>query len=169
MKFCRSPVVRRLIVWALMVALILSGSVAYPTQLRAEETLTAPIMTTNATDEYVTRVKKLATFLYNKNGFNSQNGGNMTIDNKSTGNESFTWDSESQSNNKYRSWSYFNGIMMDAFLVLDSDSYISKVTQFYEANIGSAGTILKDKPNNSNTNKNEYKKLEWNDYSYNFA
>jgi len=44
----------------------------------------------------------------------------------------FSWDTEGKS----RSWTYYNGIMMDAFLMLDSNTYISKVDSFYNANIG---------------------------------
>ena len=45
----------------------------------------------------------------------------------------FTWDSES----KGRSWTYYNGIMMDAFLMLDP-SYFSNVDAFYNANISTS-------------------------------
>lgn len=56
------------------------------------------------TQESVRQVQHLAAVLYEENldNFSSRNGG-------------FTWDTE----RKKRSWTYYNGIMMDAYLMLD--------------------------------------------------
>lgn len=47
----------------------------------------------------------------------------------------FPWDSEDKS----FSWTYYNGIMMDAFLMLDAEAYDADVRAFYDANISEAG------------------------------
>ena len=47
----------------------------------------------------------------------------------------FPWDSE----NKSFSWTYYNGIMMDAFLMLNADAYDDDVIAFYNANISTQG------------------------------
>ncbi len=82
------------------------------------------------TSESVRQVQHLADVLYEKNldNFSSRNGG-------------FTWDTE----RKKRSWTYYNGIMMDAYLMLDD--YIPNevrtypaVNSFYDANITYSGT-----------------------------
>lgn len=49
----------------------------------------------------------------------------------------FTWDSEK----KDRSWTYYNGIMMDAFLMLDEEVYTGYVNAFYNANVASTGKV----------------------------
>lgn len=55
----------------------------------------------------------------------------------------FTWDIEGKS----RSWTYYNGIMMDAYLMLDSSKYTSYVDAFYNANIGTREVYKPDKYN----------------------
>lgn len=49
----------------------------------------------------------------------------------------FTWDSEE----KKRSWTYYNGIIMDAFLMLDSEKFESYVNTFYNNNVTSQGQV----------------------------
>ena len=49
----------------------------------------------------------------------------------------FTWDTEG----KKRSWTYYNGIMMDAFLMMGEDKIVSYVNDFYDANITSLGKV----------------------------
>ena len=84
----------------------------------------------DTTRESVRQVQHLAAVLYEENldYFASRNGG-------------FTWDTE----RKKRSWTYYNGIMMDAYLMLDD--YIPNdvrtypaVNSFYDANICYSGT-----------------------------
>ena len=79
----------------------------------------------DGTRQSTLQVQKLAAALYDKNieYFSSRNGG-------------FSWDTEK----KKRSWTYYNGIMMDAYLMMDdcfaSDvSYYKAVNSFYDANI----------------------------------
>jgi len=71
-----------------------------------------------ATQASVSAVTGLAASLAESAPFGSTSGG-------------FSWDTEGKS----RSWTYYNGIMMDAFLMLDS-GYTGRVEQFYSANIG---------------------------------
>ena len=61
---------------------------------------------------------------------------NTTVD-KSARNGGFPWDSEQ----KQRSWTYYNGIMMDAFLMLDFDTYFEDVNNFYQYNITESGQV----------------------------
>lgn len=63
----------------------------------------------------------------------------------------FTWDSEG----KKRSWTYYNGIMMDAFLMLDSESFESYVNTFYKNNVTSQGKV-----NSSGAADNYYRENE---------
>lgn len=57
---------------------------------------------------------------------------NAKNSNSAKTNGGFSWDTEG----KRRSWTYYNGIMMDAFLMLDSSTYTSYVDAFYNVNIG---------------------------------
>ena len=68
----------------------------------------------------VTAVENLAEALYRANSgrFSSTSGG-------------FSWDTEGKS----RSWTYYNGIMMDAYLMMDSGAYFSSVNTFFDNNI----------------------------------
>lgn len=63
----------------------------------------------------------------------------------------FSWDTEG----KKRSWTYYNGIMMDAFLMLDEDEFFSYVNDFYNANITSQGKV-----NSTNATDNYYRENE---------
>ena len=66
----------------------------------------------------------------------------------------FIWDTEG----KKFAWTYYNGIMMDAFLMLDSAAYINNVNTFYDANVaGSTGTKTYSY---NNETYNSYKKTE---------
>lgn len=49
----------------------------------------------------------------------------------------FTWDTEGKAD----SWRYFNGLMMDAFLMTGDQKNIAYAEQFYDANIADAGII----------------------------
>ena len=49
----------------------------------------------------------------------------------------FTWDTEG----KKRSWTYYNGIMMDAFLMADEEAFFDYVNSFYSANINGQGKV----------------------------
>ena len=78
-----------------------------------------------ATEDSVYRVDDLAARLFQENSnFGLRTGG-------------FTWDTEGEK----RSWTYYNGIMMDAYLMLDEDAYSDDVNAFYDANITSFGTV----------------------------
>ena len=66
----------------------------------------------------------------------------------------FPWDTE----RKTRSWTYYNGIMLDAFLMLDTDAYYQDVTDFYSSNLTADGTV---NPQNRKSNTdNGYKTNE---------
>jgi len=60
----------------------------------------------------------------------------------------FTWDTEGKS----RSWTYYNGIMMDAYMMLDCNTYLDYVDSFYAANISSSGRV-----DNSSASDNYYR------------
>lgn len=80
----------------------------------------------------IMQVQELAAGLYaqNKETFSSRNGG-------------FSWDTEG----KKRSWTYYNGIMMDAYLMLDdclvtdASYFYSAVNSFYDANISYSDSV----------------------------
>ena len=76
------------------------------------------------TEESFEKVFNLAYDLYMENPQLGRSGG-------------FTWDSEG----KKRSWTYYNGIMMDAFLMLDSETFESYVNTFYNNNVTSQGIV----------------------------
>ena len=82
------------------------------------------------TRESVRQVQQLAEKLYEENlaAFSSRNGG-------------FSWDTEG----KQRSWTYYNGIMTDAYLMMDDCMPIAvrtypAVNAFYDANIIRTGS-----------------------------
>ena len=84
----------------------------------------------DTTRESARQVQHLAAVLYEENldYFAIRNGG-------------FTWDTE----RKKRSWTYYNGIMMDAYLMLDDyipndERTYPAVNSFYDANITYSGT-----------------------------
>lgn len=49
----------------------------------------------------------------------------------------FVWDTEKKSD----SWRYFNGVMLDGFLMLDKEQYKGYVEKFYEDNLDEDGNI----------------------------
>mgnify|MGYP002625408504 CR=1 FL=1 len=85
-----------------------------------------------ATRQSVMQVQQLAAALYNQNlvYFGSRNGG-------------FSWDTEG----KKRSWTYYNGIMMDAYLMADDcltpddQRAYPAVNSFYDANISYSNSV----------------------------
>ena len=77
------------------------------------------------TEDSVNRVYDLAYCLSNDNPDSGKRTGG------------FTWDTEG----KKRSWTYYNGIMMDAFLMLDEGGFASYANAFYGANITTQGTV----------------------------
>lgn len=105
---------------AMLVTNGISGLSAYGSP--AED---VPSISVEDTENSVNAVRGLASDLQGENPSNSRNA-------------NFTWDSESRSNPKNRSWSYFNGIMMDAFLMLDDAAYHDYVETFYNTNIGTS-------------------------------
>ena len=90
------------------------------------------------TEDSFERVFDLAYRLYDENQQLGTGGG-------------FTWDSEG----KKRSWTYYNGIMMDAFLMLDSESFESYVNTFYSMNVTQQGQV-----NSSGSYDNYYRENE---------
>lgn len=90
------------------------------------------------TEESFEKVYNLAYGLYMENPHPGTGGG-------------FTWDSEG----KKRSWTYYNGIMMDAFLMLDSENCESYVNTFYKNNVTSQGRV-----NSSGAADNYYRENE---------
>lgn len=96
-------------------------------------------VTEDVTQVNVSRVAELAAQLKN---------GNANPDRTSGG---FSWDKE----NEERSWTYYNGIMMDAFLMLDEDGFTEYANRFYSANITSQGEI-----NKSGARENYYRQNE---------
>ena len=92
------------------------------------------------TSQSVETVKKLASDL--RNNSKNSNPGN-------TG--GFSWDTEG----KNFSWTYYNGIMMDAFLMLDSATYKNYVETFYDANISSGGSVTQNRYGSNTYRANE--------------
>jgi unsaturated rhamnogalacturonyl hydrolase len=91
------------------------------------------------TEDAVGRVYDLARKLHDENSNSARTGGG------------FTWDTEG----KKRSWTYYNGIMMDAFLMLDEEGFASYANAFYGANITSQGKV-----NSSGASDNYYRENE---------
>ena len=121
-----------------------------------------------ATEANVRKVERLAQSLYESNTFATQSGGYLNAaPNQRPYNDItvyprtglFSWDTESTSNPtnpKRRSWTYYNGIMMDAFLMMDDSAYLTKVNEFYDININDNGKVDNTNPTSSNYNKNGY-------------
>lgn len=84
------------------------------------------------TRQSIMQVQALAAELYDQNAdqFAGRNGG-------------FSWDTEG----KKRSWTYYNGIMMDAYLMMDDclitdvSNFYPSVNSFYDANISDSGSV----------------------------
>ncbi len=101
------------------------------------------LLSETETAENAGNTASLAGFLMEKaratgNGLRSNTGG-------------YPWDSEG----KKFSWTYYNGIMMDAFLMLDSERYISDVKAFYEGNLTVEGRV-----NSAGSQNNYYREKE---------
>ncbi len=114
----------RLIAWLLTAALVLALLTSGPltgAALAAEE---PDYTSVEVTEDSFERVMNLAYRLYDENQQPGTGGG-------------FTWDSEG----KKRSWTYYNGIMMDAFLMLDSENFEFYVNTFYNNNVTNQGQV----------------------------
>ena len=96
------------------------------------------LLTVEETENSVDAVRALASDLHSNNPTLGRNGG-------------FTWDTEG----KNRSWTYYNGIMMDAFLMLDLEEYKNYVDSFYNANVASSGKV-----DNTGSSGNRYNEKE---------
>ena len=105
---------------------------AGPAAASVEES--GPSVSVEATRANVTVVENLASNLYNTNSgiFSSTSGG-------------FSWDTEGKS----RSWTYYNGIMMYAYLMMDNEAYLSPVNAFFNNNINE--NLATRKVNGQNT------------------
>ena len=97
-----------------------------PAAVGAEETQGEDLTTAETTAESVKKVRALADGLAQANTFSTAGG-------------HFTWDTE----NKSFSWTYYNGIMMKAFLMLDEEVYWNKVLSFYITNVNDDGQVNK--------------------------
>ncbi|MCQ2363843.1 MAG: glycoside hydrolase family 88 protein, partial [Acidaminococcaceae bacterium] len=106
---------------AILITAILLGTTALPggSRASAEDSIAA----VGETAQNVEKVLAYANQLKSANAVNRTTG-------------KFTWDTES----KTRSWTYYNGLMMDAFAMIGPSNY-SYVDGFYNANISSNGTI----------------------------
>ena len=120
---------------SILLTLVMVLSLLPTTALAAEE----PDYTSEeVTEDSFERVMDLAYRLRDENSQPGTGGG-------------FTWDSEG----KKRSWTYYNGIMMDAFLMLDSANFESYVNTFYNKNVTSQGQV-----NSSGAADNYYRENE---------
>ena len=115
---------KRWIAWLLTAALalaLLPAGLLPGAALAAEE----PDYTSEEVTEYsFERVMDLAYRLHGENQQLGTGGG-------------FTWDSEG----KQRSWTYYNGIMMDAFLMLSNEYFEPYVNTFYRNNVTLQGQV----------------------------
>ncbi len=89
--------------------------------------MAAPATDSDSTSANVEKVLNYAAQMRNEN---EKNDGDYTAG-------GFTWDTEG----KEDSWRYFNGLMMDAFLMTGDQGNIAYAEQFYDANIADGGTI----------------------------
>ena len=112
-------------------SLLLSGALLFgslPMTVHADVSDPAYSLTSTTVDDTmdnVDTVYDLANRLFQANSnFGRRTGG-------------FTWDTEG----KKRSWTYYNGIMMDAYLMLDEGYYAPYVNEFYNENITSSGKV----------------------------
>lgn len=105
----------------------------------SEENYSLTSTSVSDTEFAVNCVYSLADSLFNANSDSAQRAGG------------FSWDTEG----KKRSWTYYNGIMMDAFLMLDSEQYFSYVNNFYNANITNQGKV-----DSTNASDNYYRENE---------
>ena len=132
MKFCRSPLVKRLILCVLVMSLVV---VAVPSPIRADET---DLTSTAVTGKNVEKVENLAKYLKGENPKILTTG--KATDQYGWNEHSLTWSTET----KTKSWVYYNGIMMDAFLMLfdgkdDFRTIEDYVHAFYNNNNVSGG------------------------------
>ncbi len=129
---------KRWIAWLLTAALalaLLPAGLLPGAALAAEE---PDYTSVEVTEDSFERVMNLAYRLHDDNPQLGRNGG-------------FTWDSEG----KKRSWTYYNGIMMDAFLMLSNEAFEPYVNTFYRNNVTSQGKV-----NSSGAADNYYRENE---------
>jgi|GEM_PF-2230019 len=115
---------KRLIAWLLTAALALALLPAGPLTGAALAAEGPDYTSVEVTEDSFERVCDLAYRLCDENQQLGRNGG-------------FTWDSEG----KQRSWTYYNGIMMDAFLMLSNEAFEPYVNTFYRNNVTSQGMV----------------------------
>lgn len=89
--------------------------------------MAAPAADSSSTSANVEKVLSYAAQMRDEN----------TKENSNYASGGFTWDTEG----KKDSWRYFNGLMMDAFLMTGDQDNIAYAEQFYDANITDDGTI----------------------------
>ena len=91
--------------------------------------LPATVMAAPATDSSTSaNVEKVLSYA-------AQMRDNNTKENGDYASGGFTWDTEG----KEDSWRYFNGLMLDAFLMTGDQENIAYAEQFYDANIADDG------------------------------
>ena len=105
---------------SLFLAVVVFALLLLPAQALADDGEGADLTSVGVTQQNVGQVRDLAASLASLNAqrFATRTG-------------QFTWDTEG----KTWSWTYFNGIMMDAYLMLDSNAYLSQVNSFYRENL----------------------------------
>ncbi len=127
---------KRYMIFSMMAMLLVN---VFPTCFAdASEAVTGSSASVDAAAANAAVVENLAAGLYSANAgrFSSTAGG-------------FTWDTEGKS----RSWTYYNGIMMDAYLMMDGGAYLSSVNAFFDNNLSNTlvkrqNTIYYDQANN---------------------
>ena len=85
-----------------------------------------------ATDDSSTsaNVSKVLSYAAQMRDANTRDDGGYT-------NGNFTWDTEGKDD----SWRYFNGLMMDAFLMTGDESNVAYAEAFYNSNIAEDGSL----------------------------
>ncbi len=117
---------------AAAVAALLAGLVPVNVLAAGETTGSRTSTTEAATNAGYEEVCALANYLYNAT---ADSPGFAFIGSDS---KKFIWDTEG----KKFTWTYYNGIMMDAFLMLDAAHYKSNVNLFYDANVATDGKTV---------------------------
>ena len=107
--------------FALAFVMVLLTNTAALRLVKAEEEGTGPSITVDKTNENVAAVESLAGTMYSNN-----------VNTIVTQVGPFVWETE---NRKDKSWTYYTGIMMDAFLMMDSSRFFSSINAFYDYNM----------------------------------
>lgn len=104
----------------------------------AKATRTCSLCGETLTTDASTAINSIRNYANTLRANSTIGGGVYQYDNYSEGH--FAWDSES----KNRGWTYYNGVMMDAFMKIGTQDMLDYVVEFYDDNLDSEGAPVNE-------------------------